>query len=169
MIPSIHKKICMLGAYAVGKTSLVKRFVDRMFDERYHTTIGVRIDKKVISIGGTESTLMIWDLEGEDDVQRLRTSYLRGASGYILVADGSRNATLERAVALRQCIDNVVGTIPFVVALNKADLSDQWEADPALTTELSTDQSAIFRTSAKTGDCVEEMFRVLATKMLGAL
>lgn len=166
MTHRIQKKICMVGAYAVGKTSLVRRFVDSLFDERYHTTVGVKIDKKCLQIDGTECTLMIWDLAGEDDVEQVRISHLRGASGYILVADGCRNGTLERAAALRRGIDDAIGPVPFVVALNKADLRDQWEADSTLTQQLSTADSAVFLTSARTGEQVEDMFRVLANKML---
>jgi small GTP-binding protein len=164
---TIQKKICMVGAYAVGKTSLVKRFVDSIFDERYHTTVGVKVDKKCLRFDDTEVTLMIWDLAGEDDIEQVRISHLRGASGYILVADGCRNSTLDRAIALRQCINDVVGRIPCVVALNKADLREEWEADPALQSEISAGESSVFLTSAKTGESVEEMFRDLAMKMLG--
>jgi small GTP-binding protein len=168
MTSRIQKKICLVGAYAVGKTSLVKRFVDSLFDERYHTTIGVKVDKKSLFIEDTALTLMIWDLAGEDDVEQVRISHLRGASGYILVADGCRNSTLERAIALRKCINDVVGRIASVVALNKADIRDEWEAEPALMNELGADGSAVFHTSAKTGEFVEDMFRALAIKMLGA-
>jgi small GTP-binding protein len=163
---TIQKKICMVGAYAVGKTSLVKRFVDSIFDERYHTTMGVKVDKKCLAFNDTDVTLVIWDLAGEDDIEQVNIRNLRGASGYILVADGSRNSTLERAIALRQCINDVVGRVPCVVALNKADLREEWEADPALENELSADGSAVFRTSAKTGESVENMFRDLAKRML---
>lgn len=62
----IQKKICMVGAYGVGKTSLVRRFVESMFDEHYHTTVGARIDKKVVTINGASIMLMIWDLAGGD-------------------------------------------------------------------------------------------------------
>jgi small GTP-binding protein len=163
---TIRKKICMVGAYAVGKTSLVKRFVDSIFDERYHTTIGVKVDKKCLFIEDTELTLMIWDLAGEDDIEQVRISHVRGASGFILVADGSRNFTLERAIALRQCINDGVGRLPCVVALNKADLREEWEADPTLEKELSAGESSLFLTSAKTGESVEALFRDLAMKML---
>src|SRR5271169_437320 len=98
----IQKKICMLGSFAVGKTSLVRRFVESIYSETYQTTVGVKIDKKVVALDRVEITLVLWDLYGEDDFQKMRWSYLRGAAGYLLVADGTRRATLERAVALEQ-------------------------------------------------------------------
>ncbi|MDD3265284.1 MAG: GTP-binding protein [Dehalococcoidales bacterium] len=74
----VKKKVCMLGAFAVGKTSLVRRYVENMFSEKYQTTIGVKIDKKVLEIEGRKTVLVIWDLAGKDDIVDLRTSYLRG-------------------------------------------------------------------------------------------
>ncbi len=61
----LKKKICMLGYFGVGKTSLVSRFVRSMFADRYQTTVGVKIDKKVLSVDGRDVTLMLWDLAGE--------------------------------------------------------------------------------------------------------
>jgi len=75
----IKKKICMLGVFAVGKTSLVQRFVKSMFSEKYLTTVGVKIDKKTIEVKGKIVELMLWDLQGEDEFQKLNATYLRGA------------------------------------------------------------------------------------------
>jgi small GTP-binding protein len=86
----IQKKVCLLGTSGVGKTSLVAQFVHSMFSDKYLTTVGVKIDKKSMAVDGTEVTLVIWDLAGDDDFQRLQISYLRGTSGYLLVADGTR-------------------------------------------------------------------------------
>ena len=97
----IQKKICMLGTFAVGKTSLVQRFVQSIFSEKYLTTVGVKIDKKKMTVDGQDVTLILWDLHGDDDFQRLQMTYLRGASGFFLVADGTRRETLPHALALR--------------------------------------------------------------------
>jgi small GTP-binding protein len=164
--PALQKKICMVGAYGVGKTSLVKRFVQSLFDEKYQTTIGVKIDKKVLDIDGVTLTLMIWDLAGEDEVEQVRLSNLRGASGYILVADGCRARTLDCAIELLECVDKAVGPIPFVLAVNKADLRQDWNADLTTIEHLHAADATVFETSAKTGDSVEEMFRALGRKML---
>jgi GTPase SAR1 family protein len=77
----IQKKVCMLGSFSVGKTSLVRRFVESMFSDAYLTTVGVKIDKKPLQVEGNDLTLMLWDIYGEDDFQKMRMSYLRGARG----------------------------------------------------------------------------------------
>ena len=98
----IQKKICMVGAFAVGKTSLVQRFVRSIFSEKYKTTVGVKIDKKVMNVNSQDLTLILWDLHGEDEFQELQRSYLRGTSGYFLVVDGTRPVTLDRARYLQR-------------------------------------------------------------------
>jgi small GTP-binding protein len=162
----IQKKICLLGSFAVGKTSLVRRFVESMYSEIYHTTVGVKIDKKVVRQNNTEVTLVVWDLYGEDEFQKTRWSYLRGAAGYLLVADGTRHNTLEKAFALEQRVREEVGEIPFIFVINKADLVQEWELDPAMEAQLSARNWTVFRSSAKTGENVEEVFSQLTGKML---
>ena len=68
----LQKKICMLGSFAVGKTSLVQRFVKSIYSEVYQTTVGVKVDKKDVQVNGTDLTLMLWDIYGEDDYQKMR-------------------------------------------------------------------------------------------------
>jgi hypothetical protein len=162
----IQKKICMLGTSAVGKTSLVGRFVTSLFSEKYLTTVGVKIDKKTVTLDRQEVGLILWDLHGEDEFQKIRASYLRGASGYLLVADGTRRDTLDEARRLQMMAENVMGHIPFVVVLNKSDLTDQWELKPADTDDLSARGWTIMHTSAKTGWGVEEAFLMLTRNML---
>jgi small GTP-binding protein len=163
----IQKKICMLGSFSVGKTSLVARYVSSVFSERYLTTVGVKIDKKALQVDGTELALMLWDIYGEDDFQKLRMSYLRGASGYLLVVDGTRKATLDVAAKLQQAVRDEVGPLPFVVCLNKADLRASWEIDLAWLAERArVDGWIVLETSAKLGTGVEEAFALLASRML---
>ena len=159
----LKKKICMVGQFGVGKTSLVRRFVDSIFDERYLTTIGVKIDRKDVTVGSEPITLMLWDLAGEDDLAQLNVSHLRGASGYILVVDGCRAASFAKAVELQQRIAGQLGTLPFVLVLNKADLREQWEVKEAAVAEYGW---PTFETSAKAGAGVEEMFLALAAKLV---
>src|SRR6204780_5465239 len=120
----LKKKICMVGEFGVGKTSLVRLFVDSIFDERYLTTVGVKIDRKDVTVGSAAVTLMLWDLAGEDELTQLKVSHLRGASGYILVVDGCRAASFAKAVELQQRVAEQLGPLPFVLVLNKADLRD---------------------------------------------
>jgi small GTP-binding protein len=163
----LQKKICMLGSFAVGKTSLVRRFVESIYSDVYQTTIGVKIDKKNVQINEKEVSLVLWDIYGEDDYQKMRWTYLRGASGYLLVADGTRKATLEKAVSLEQRVREELGAIPFVLVINKSDLIRDWELDPALESQLAAQAWSIVRSSAKTGEGVEESFCLLTRKMLG--
>jgi small GTP-binding protein len=159
----LKKKICMVGAFGVGKTSLVRRFVDSIFIERYLTTIGVRIERKDVSIGGKSVTLMLWDIAGEDDLAELNVSHLRGSHGYILVADGCRAATLEKAAELQRRITEMLGPLPFVLAVNKADLRDKWEVQKE---QVSQHGWPAFETSAKAASGVEEMFLSLGATLI---
>ncbi len=162
----IQKKICLLGTSGVGKTSLVAQFVHSMFSEKYLTTVGVKIDKKTVTVDGTEVTLVIWDLAGDDDFQRLQTSYLRGTSGYLLVADGTRRVTLDQALELQKRVANTLGSAPFLLALNKADLTVQWEVEEARLASLAAENVSVLKTSAKEGAGVEEAFVQLTRRML---
>lgn len=162
----LQKKVCMIGAYGVGKTSMVRRFVQSIFDERYHTTVGVKIDKKSISVDGCELTLMIWDMAGDDGLVPFRVAQVRGASGYILVADGTREDTLPGAIDLQHRIVDAVGDLPFVLALNKYDLQEEWRIGEAAIGAVTRRGWTVVRTSAKTGAGVENLFHGLALKLL---
>ena len=161
----IQKKICTLGAYAVGKTSLMSRFVHSMFSDKYLTTIGVKIDKKAVRVGDEEVTLMLWDLAGEDEFLQVRTSYLRGASGYLLVADRTRPETLGTALAIRQRVEDEIGELPFILVFNKSDLADAVRIDGREIAALAAQGFSCLETSARTGQGVEEAFLSL-TKMM---
>ena len=161
----IQKKICMLGGFAVGKTSLVSRFVSSIFSDRYLTTIGVKIDRKAVAIDRITINMVIWDVAGEDEFQTVQRSYVRGSSGYLLVADGTRASTFETACQLQQKAEDTVGRVPFILALNKSDLAADWQIDPRAYTRLADQGWTIMRTSAKTGAGVEEIFQTLARRM----
>ena len=156
----------MLGAFAVGKTSLVRRFVKSIFSEKYKTTLGVKIDKKQVHVKGDEVNLLLWDLPGEDDFQSLQESYLRGASGYLLVGDGTRSDTLDTAFRIQKKTEAVLGKVPFILVINKSDLSEAWDLEPGTLNDLRERGLTVFETSAKTGKGVEEVFVRLAEQML---
>lgn len=158
----------MLGSFSVGKSSLVRRFVESIFDEQYHTTIGVKVDKKVVKAGGEDVTLVLWDIHGEDIYQKMRMSYLRGMSGYLLVIDGTRRQTLIDALSLSERVMQEVGRVPAVLVLNKSDLMDQWEVDEGQQAKLVKDGWTIVRTSAKNNESVEKVFMQLTEAMLKA-
>ncbi len=162
----IQKKICMLGSFAVGKTSLVSRFVQNMFSDKYLTTVGAKINQKVLLVDGEELQFILWDLYGEDDIQKTRTSYLKGCSGYLLVADGTRPASLEVALQIYRRNTEMLGELPFMFIINKADLTAQWEIDDESIETLKNRGWPVIKSSAKTGLGVEEAFSALARKIL---
>ncbi len=164
----IQKKVCVLGAFAVGKTSLVRRFVTSIFSDRYHTTVGVKIDTKTLQMNGQAVNLVIWDIHGEDAFQHVRTTYLRGAAGYLLVVDGTRRATLEQMWTLQERADQAVGSVPFIVILNKADLTTEWELEGPPAEQLRAKGWTVITTSARTGTGVDEAFTTLARRLLEA-
>jgi small GTP-binding protein len=163
----MQQKVCMLGGSAVGKTSLVARFVKSIFSDKYLTTIGVKIDKKSVTVSGEQLDLILWDIYGEDEFQKVRLSYLRGVGGYLLVADGTRRSTLDRAWSLQDTVTREIGAVPFVLVINKSDLADQWEIDQPALSEPAERGWTIVKTSAKTGEGVEEAFLTLARQMVG--
>lgn len=161
-----EKKVCMLGAPAVGKTSLVRRFVESLFSERYLATVGVKIDRKVIPLGPQTVNLMLWDLQGEERFQWSRMQYLRGASGYLLVADGTRPETLSIARELQANASTRIGPVPFALLLNKADLADQWNVPADAVPALAAEGWVVIETSARSGQGVEEAFVSLAQRLV---
>lgn len=159
-------KVCMLGAFAVGKTSLVRRYVHSVFDEKYQTTLGVKIDQKSLLLDDHKIELILWDLAGEDEFIKVRSSYLRGSSGAILVADGTRGETLNTAFELKDKLESEVGDVPLVLLINKSDLSERWNID-AYQLQLLRDAGwQIVETSARNNDNVEQAFESLARRML---
>ncbi|MBK9947105.1 MAG: GTP-binding protein [Nitrospira sp.] len=162
----MQKKVCMLGGFAVGKTSLVRRFVTNVFSEHYQTTIGVTVEKKTVTVDHQDVMFMLWDLYGEDEFQHVRESYLRGSSGYILVIDGTRKATLDTARLLQQTVVRTVGPLPFVAIINKSDLRSEWEIDQPVIEQLREQGWPVFLGSAKLGQGVDELFGRLAAMLL---
>jgi small GTP-binding protein len=161
----LQKKICLLGAFGVGKTSLVRRYVDSIFSDAYLTTVGVKIDKKMMTVGSEQMALILWDIAGEDEIAAVRVSYLRGAAGYLLVVDGTRPETLETAASIHKRIVAEVGAVPFAVLLNKSDLLEDWAIAPERIEVLEAAGWTFRRTSAKTGVGVEETFEELAARL----
>jgi small GTP-binding protein len=162
----IQKKISMVGISGTGKTSLVQRFVSSRFSEKYHSTVGVKVDRKSVHLADTQVNLLLWDLAGEDSFQSVQASYLRGSSGIFFVVDGTRRETLTGLAGLQALVVEVLGVVPAAIAINKADLADQWQIGQPDLDALSGERRFVLRTSAKTGLGVEEAFLWLAGQML---
>lgn len=156
----------MLGAFSVGKTSLVKQFVESIFSDKYKTTIGVQISKKIITITHQDIQLLIWDIEGADDFITMKTRYLNGASGCILVVDGTRPNTAKMANELVDVMKTEIGNCPFRLLINKCDLSNEWRIPQAQIKTWEENGWSPIKTSAKTGENVELAFQDLAEEIL---
>ena len=159
----IQKKVCMVGMYGTGKTSLVQRYVHSLFSAKYHSTVGVKIDRKTVDVGDTTVNMLLWDVEGRTADQDIPASYLRGAHAVFYVADGTRRDTFDQLFDLREHARSAAGDVPSIVALNKADLKEQWLLTPADTAKLITAGFHVLMTSAKSGEGVEAAFLQIAT------
>jgi small GTP-binding protein len=175
---SVSKKVCLLGDFAVGKTSLVRRFIYDLFEDKYISTIGVKVSRKVVAVPlegeVVEVNLMLWDLAGSEEFDRVRASYLRGSSGAVLVCDLTRPDTLESLQRYVQELHTISPGACLVVAANKCDLvkpatlnSQAVISEETLALETDNLGAPCRLTSAKTGDEVEELFRELARMMIG--
>ncbi len=162
----LQKKICILGAAGAGKTSLTAQFVYSKFSEKYLSTMGVKIDRKKVVVGDTQVNLMIWDIHGEEKFKKITSSYLRGASGLVMVVDGTRPETITIAKEILQRVEQDVGDLPYVWLLNKADLVDEWSLSERHLNDLKEMNKPIYHTSAKTGEHVEDSFLALAEMLL---
>ena len=162
----IKKKICLLGSFAVGKTSLINQFVNQSFSEKYHTTIGVKIDQKNLRVNNKEIDLIIWDLHGEDRFQKVQSSYLTGSSGYFLIVDATRKESLAAIHTLKILAENSTKNLPFKLIINKCDLTEEIEITEEDILKQGISSKNILWTSAKTGEGVEDAFIDLTKMML---
>ena len=159
---SSSKKVVLVGHFGVGKSSLIRRFVQNEFSDDYLVTIGVHILKKVITINNDETTVIIWDIEGKEDIQKVRSSYLMGSSGFIYVIDPTRIHTYQNLNEELKFIAKNYSKIPVVTVANKSDLINLDDFQKEITDKnLKID----FFTSAKSGENVEEIFRNLTLEM----
>ena len=156
----IRKKILLIGDFNVGKTSLIKRYIDNTFDDSYLTTIGVKISKKLCTVNDIECTLLIWDIEGATPTKNIPLNYYKGASGAIFVTDVNRSETHESLKLHQEAFLSQNPNAHFVIAHNKSDLLTKKQK---ATYELNT---YTFLTSAKENKNVEELFLVLLKEML---
>jgi small GTP-binding protein len=175
MSVTISKKMCMIGDFGVGKTSLIRRFVDRQFSDQYLSTVGVKISSKIITLENIKqqenvtAKLLIWDLEGHTKFKGIAPTYLQGSGGVLIVADVSRTETVERISEHVKLFSSVNPKGSIIVALNKVDLIDEEKLALLVVISHSIGQDkviAVYTTSAKTGKDVDEIFHKLAYTMV---
>ncbi len=172
----IAKKICIIGDFSVGKTSLIRRFVDRQFSDQYLSTVGAKISCKVVKLPVTNSKnqkiikLLIWDVEGKTKFKSIAPAYLQGAKGGIIVADLSRQETIDHIQEHIELISSINPKgVSLILALNKSDTIDKQELEKLSKINLITGLDKVigtYITSAKTGENVDEIFQKLACNMI---
>ena len=149
-----------MGHFGVGKTSLIRRFVENSFSDNYKVSIGVHIFKKVVEpVPGEAVSLIIWDLEGTDDIRTVRDAYLMGTHGLFYVFDVSRPSTFERLGNDLEVLKAKLPKIPVLVVGNKMDLVVESDLNALL---KASGIGVDFLTSAKTGSMVNELFEKIA-------
>ncbi|MEA2048843.1 MAG: Rab family GTPase [Campylobacterota bacterium] len=155
----IRKKVLLLGDFSVGKTSLIQRYIDDTFDDKYLTTIGVKISKKLLILDEVEYELLIWDIEGATSIKKIPPTYFKGASGAIFVCDVSRLETIENLNEHINTFLMINNNARYVIAYNKEDLLTVAQK------EVLNLAGNTFLTSAKEGSNVEKLFMTLAKEM----
>jgi len=160
----IAKKICLIGRFAVGKTSLVKQFVDNQFSEKYKTTVGVSISTKKLKIDDIDLSLVIWDIAGFERDSHYK-HYLRGVNGIIWVLDGTEPESFEILEIIEKSLPEIK-QIPAICFVNKYDLVKKWKIGENEMQQLHKSFSHILKTSAKTGENVETGFKQLAEMLI---
>ena len=157
----ISKKVIITGSFAVGKTSIFTRFIENSFSEKYLTTIGVKVDKKTITVDGREVSMIIWDIAGEVLQDKVPKTYFLGSSAIIYVFDSSRPLTYQNIDADLKHFEQILPDCIVKVVGNKKDLVDE-STLASIRQEINVD---IF-TSAKTGENVEQLFIAIGRELL---
>ena len=165
-------RVVLLGEAAVGKTSLVRRYTENVFDEEYKQTIGTTFATKDINVTGTDGTvrkvrLNVWDMGGQSTYRELRRQFMKGASAAIVVYDITRPETFMAMNNWFESFKEVCPNAPVLICANKMDLIDKRMVphEPGM---MLRDwfQAEYFETSAKTGDAVDNVFTRIAEVVL---
>lgn len=160
---NITKKIVLLGHFGVGKTSLIRQFIDKEFNPEYMVTIGLQVKKKQLEINGNTVSLIIWDIEGNTSVEKSRKSYLQGSSGFVYVVDVTRPETYKNINNEVAFLQKHFPAVPIITVGNKIDLT---KSDSLQTFFQEKQLNIDILTSAKTGECVETLFTNLAKSFI---
>lgn len=167
-------KICLVGDVGVGKTSLIRRYVMDLFDDKYIATIGTKVSKKEIEVkdprtGAPEKVmLLIWDIMGQPSFREvLREAYFYGAQGALAICDVTSKESLGELRYWIKAMTSTTGKVPIVFLGNKCDLRDETRVPfPDLELFAKKNDSQAMLTSAKTGYNVEQAFSAIVEMML---
>lgn len=160
-------KVVMLGAGGVGKTSLIRRYVQFTFSHDYLATIGSNfLIKRIILNEEKKMSMQLWDLAGQESFRSIRSKYYLGASGGILVFDLTRQITFQDLEDWYTDFTQKVGKVPLLLLGNKCDLNDQIEVHQEDAETMAQKFGASYtKTSALDGTGVESAFLELAWKI----
>ncbi len=169
---SLSRKVCLLGDFAVGKTSLINRYVYSIFEDKYVSTVGVKVSRKIVTIAGIgetiQLTMMLWDLADIGKFHHVQPSYLGGVAGAILVCDLTRPETLENLRTYAADVLNINSKACLVLAANKQDLVDRHLLTSRQIKAFAAEfEMSYYLTSAKTGTEVEALFQHMGQVLLG--
>jgi small GTP-binding protein len=172
VITELKRKVCLIGDWGVGKTSLIRKYVFNQFDDKYIVTLGTKVSKKRIKFKITEEkiidmNLMIWDIMGQENFKKIQLMAFKNANGAFIVCDITRRETLDNLSNWRSDIFKVTGEIPIIILANKSDLGDQAKFSSDDLAECAQKLKApYFYTSAKTGENVESAFINIGKKLI---
>lgn len=160
----LSKKVTLVGPFGVGKTSIFRRYIDDAFSEDYKSTLGVQIQKKVVTINNDiELSLILWDTEGHMDLSESRSAYLKGSNAFIYIFDLTRVDTYENINTQIDFLNQNFPDIPVKVIGNKLDTVSKTKAVESL---KEHNVNFDYLTSAKTGEHVEVLFNEIAMELI---
>ena len=166
---ALARKLCLLGDFSVGKTSLIRRYIHDSFSLDYEATVGVEVHKHVDEIetdqGVVPFSQMIWDVEGSRFGKELVTNYILGSAGAVIVGDATRTDVIPSMTSHAEAFITLLPGRPIVFAINKSDLIDS-EQRPNAEALTETFGGDVVHTSALTGEAVRSMFHTLGKRVL---
>jgi small GTP-binding protein len=167
IVTPMARKLSIVGAAGVGKSSLATRFLSNTFSDRYLSTVGVKVGTRLLNLDNAiDLRLVIWDIAGTNILDMTSANYVKGSSGFMVVADGLRRDTLAVALNLHTELSRTLGSVPSVLLVNKVDLEAQWEFSSRDWRAIESTKLRYVKTSAKEGTCVESAFAELAHELV---